>query len=272
MKGKMEFSSYIEVFTEMTSTYQLKRNKNKLLIENGKRLAKVFLNKIHLDLTKNLQYDRLTKKILRRIIRVDSNTIDIGCHEGDILSFIMKLAPGGNHYGFEPIPFYYEGIKEKFNGNASIYPYALSNKTGESSFHYVKNAPAFSGIKKRKYAISNPDIEKIQVKLKKLDDVLDASTRIDFLKIDVEGAEMDVLKGSEKLLAANKPYIIFEFGLGASEYYGSKPGELYEFITNDIGLKLSLLDAFLKNDIPLSKEDLEFFYYGKKEYYFIAHP
>ena len=49
------------------------------------------------------------------------------------------------------------------------------------------------------------------VELKKLDDVIPTDVTIDFIKIDVEGAELGVLKGAKNVLLKNKPIIIFEF-------------------------------------------------------------
>ena len=227
---------------------------------SARKVTKKTLQLLHSDITKNMQYDRETSRILKSILKPDSNTIDIGCHEGEIMDQILRLSPQGKHSAFEPIPIYYKKIKKKFKTRVSIFPYALSSKNGETSFHFVKNAPAYSGIKKRKYAIANPDIHKIKVDMHKLDDILDSEQKIDFIKIDVEGAEFDVLKGSENTLIRNKPFVIFEFGIGGSDYYGSDPGELYEFLVNKIGLKISLLRDFLKNELALQKEDLEYFY------------
>ena len=69
-----------------------------------KKVAKVILTKLHLDLTNNIKYDRLTEMIMKIIIQKGSNCIDIGCHTGEILDNILKLAPEGQHFAFEPIP------------------------------------------------------------------------------------------------------------------------------------------------------------------------
>ena len=57
--------------------------------------------------------------------------------------------------------------------------------------------------------------EYIRVKQVKLDDVISALTqRIDFIKIDVEGAELEVLKGASKLIERDKPVLVIETGNG----------------------------------------------------------
>lgn len=226
---------------------------------------------MHLDLTKNLEYDRLTKSIMKRTINSDSNCIDVGCHKGEILDEILKIAPNGLHFGFEPIPLFFDRLKERYLSRATIYPFALSDKSGSSSFQYVKNAPAYSGIQKRQYAIEKPEIEEINVELRPLDDVIPEETKIDFVKIDVEGGEFAVLKGAKKLLLKNKPTIIFECGMGASEYYGTKPTDLFDYLTQEIGLKISLMKSFLNNGPALTREEFEKHFTNNQEYYFVAY-
>lgn len=229
------------------------------------------LNFFHLDLTKNLEYDRLTKLIMKQVIKSDSNCVDIGCHKGEILDIILQYSPKGEHYGFEPLPFLFNKLNNKYINKATILPYALSDKDGFSTFQYVKNAPAYSGIKKRKYDIDEPEIEEIKVELKKLDDVIPVNTKIDFIKIDVEGAELGVLKGSKQLLKNFKPIIIFEFGLGASDFYGTSPNDIFNLLTKEIGLKISLLKSFIKKDRSLNFQEFENYFNNNNEYYFIAH-
>ena len=238
---------------------------------NFKNSIRSLLNFLQLDLTKNLKYDRLTKLIMKKVIKTNSNCIDIGCHKGEILDIILQLSPNGKHFTFEPIPLLFNSLIEKYGDKAKVFSCALPDKNRFSSFHYVKNAPAYSGIKKRKYDIDKPEIEEIKVELRKLDEIIPSDIQIDFIKIDVEGGEFGVLKGGKALLTKNKPIIIFECGLGASEFYGTKPDDLFNYITKEIGLHISLLKSFIKNSKPLTLKEFEYFYNTNKEYYFIAH-
>ncbi|MFT6843912.1 MAG: FkbM family methyltransferase [Flavobacteriales bacterium] len=235
-----------------------------------KDLIRKILCFLHLDLTKNLEYDRLTKLILKKVLTENSNCVDIGCHKGEILELMLSYAPKGNHIAFEPLPHLFQNLKNIFGNQVTIYPFALANENGASTFHFVKNAPAYSGIKKREYAVENPDIEEIDVELKKLDEVIDPNIKIDLIKIDVEGAEFNVLKGAENLLKAHKPTVVFECGLGASEFYDTHPGDVYSFFVDSIGLKLFTLKAFIQNRPSMTKKEFITLYQDKKEYYFVA--
>lgn len=236
-----------------------------------KNLIRSMLNLMHLDLTKNLEYDRLTKAIMKRILTPGSNCIDVGCHKGEMLDSILKLSPHGTHYAFEPIPVFYDQLKHRYEGKAKIYACALSDTTGSSTFQFVRNAPAYSGIRKRDYAITSPDIEEIQVELDTLDQLIPSEQKIDLIKIDVEGGEFGVLKGGLQLLKRYKPVVIFECGLGASDYYGTDPVVLYRFMTEEAGLKISLLRSFIRQEQSLSATEFEHCFNTNKEYYFVAH-
>lgn len=236
-------------------------------LKNTIRKALIFL---HLDVTQNLRYDRLTQILLRRFIKPDSNCIDVGCHKGEVLELMLKCAPSGRHYAFEPIPYLFSTLEKEFKGKAAIYPYALSDSNGETTFQFVRNAPAYSGIKKRRYDIAQPEIEEITVVKKKLDEILPESERIDFVKIDVEGGEFGVLKGARNILKKNKPIILFECGKGASDFYGTEPRELYNFLFNEIGLKIYTLRSFVNNLPALSEDEFSDCFHTNKEYYFVA--
>jgi FkbM family methyltransferase len=236
-----------------------------------KHNIRAILNFLHLDITKNLEYDRLTHKIIKRAVNKDAVCIDIGCHKGEILDLIIKQSPTSSHYVFEPIPALYQNLRRNYAPQHQIYAYALADFIGKTSFQHVKNAPAYSGLKKRKYAVENPDIEEIEVDVTTLDSIIPAHTKIAFIKIDVEGGELGVLKGGLRLIRENKPVIIFECGLGASEFYNTQPEDIFNLLA-EAGLKISLLKSWLADKPNLSQDEFCNYYHSNKEYYFIAHP
>jgi len=225
-----------------------------------------------LDLTRNMQYDRLTMRIMHRVIRPGANCIDVGSHEGDVLKKCLELAPVGRHFAFEPIPEYFARLKQVYGRQATVLPFALSDESGASVFQFVRNAPAYSGLKKRKYNVQSPDIRQMDVEVRRLDDVIPQELIIDFMKVDVEGAEFHVLKGGRDLIKRCAPVIVFEFGLGASDYYDSEPEELYRFLVQECGLKISLMKSFLDQTSPINPYQFKEHYHKQTEYYFVAHP
>ena len=235
-----------------------------------KRLVK----KLPVALTRNQQYDSQTKQIIRKVCTANSNTVDVGTHSGDILDVLLQQSPNGTHYGFEPLPVFYQSLRTKYQQqkNIVLYDLALSDANGSSSFNHVTSNPSYSGIKKRNYDRTNETDETIEVKTARLDDVLlQQNKKIDFMKIDVEGAELGVLKGAAALIKRDQPVIIFECGLGGTDMYDTTPAELFSFFSEQ-GYNISVLKNYLKQESPLSKTSFEEQYYQKLNYYFVAVP
>lgn len=236
-----------------------------------KSLLREILLFLRLDVTKNLAYDRMSRELIRRYVSSSDNCVDVGAHKGEFLDYFTKQAPQGKHLAFEPIPQFYTDLKRFWKNRVAVYPFALSDTSGRSEFQWVKNAPAYSGLKRRKYAVSNPEIETIDVEMKRLDDFQNPDRPIRFIKIDVEGAEFLVLKGANEVLKKDRPFVLFEFGLGASDFYQNNPKELFQFFdTLDYAL-FNLKDA-LQGKEALTLEIFENHYINNSEYYFWAAP
>jgi len=238
---------------------------------NFKRKIKKVLKRIPFPFSKNHQYDIETRKIIKRICNENSNCIDVGTHEGEILDMFLKQSPKGSHFGFEPLPHLYKFLIRKYKNlqNVHIYDFAISNSEGFSEFNYVDSNPAYSGLKKRIYDRKNETDIQITVKKQLLDNIIPQNVPIAMIKADVEGGEMDVLKGAVKTLIKYKPALIFEFGIGGSDVYGVTPEELYNFLAQ-FNYKLFLLNDFLKNRQPLTIQSFKNQFYNKINYYFFA--
>ncbi len=237
-----------------------------------KETIKKILKALPIAFTQNQRYDRLTRQVIRKVCRRGSNTLDVGCHKGEILDLFLLAAPEGLHYGFEPIPDLFQGLQAKYGANPQcrIFDIALSDKKGEASFNYVVSNPSYSGLLKRKYDRPNETDTLITVRTERLDDVLPPDFQVDMLKIDVEGGELLVLEGARATLKRCKPVVIFEHGLGASEIYGSTPDKVFDLL-EDAGLRVSLLDRFLRDAAPLSREAFSKEYHERSNYYFVAY-
>jgi FkbM family methyltransferase len=234
-----------------------------------KHIFRKTLNFLRLDVTKNLEYDRLTHDVLKQVLLPSSNCIDVGCHKGEILASIIKHAPNGQHFAFEPIPEMYTELQDKFSNRATILPFALSDTSGTALFNHVTNAPAYSGLQQRDYAVATPVIKQLTVEVKQLDAMIPENVIIDFMKIDVEGAEFGVLKGATRILSQDGPVLLFECGLGASNHYGTEPEDIFNYLT-EMGYGVFLLKDYIQQKQPLSEEAFVAIYHANKEYYFLG--
>jgi FkbM family methyltransferase len=238
-----------------------------------KKAIKQLIKKLPIAFTQNQRYDRQTNRIIERVCKQDSTCIDIGAHKGEVLDTILKYAPKGIHYAFEPIPDLYTALKAKYidRPQCRIYDIALSNQKGTSSFNYVISNPSYSGLKKRKYDRENEQDTLITVQTDRLDNVLPADTKVALIKIDVEGGEMLVLEGAVETIKRTRPVIVFEHGLGASDHYGSSPEKLFDLLTG-CGLHISLMISWLEHKPALTREQFKNIYDRNSDYYFIAYP
>ncbi|TVQ50110.1 MAG: FkbM family methyltransferase [Saprospirales bacterium] len=225
-----------------------------------------------IPLSRNHLYDIQTKKIIKTLNK-NSNCIDIGCFIGEILDLLLKQAPEGQHFGIEPIPEKFNELKKKYAklDNCHILNYAASNRKGESDFNFVVSNPSYSGLKKRDYDNPNEEDTTITVKTELLDNLIPEDLHIDFMKIDVEGAELQVLQGASRIIEKCKPIIVFEHGLGASDIYGTSPEMIFNYFQEKF-MRISNLGSWLKDSPALSVENFCDQYYNKRNYYFIAHP
>lgn len=239
-----------------------------------KQLLKRLFSLLNISVTRNQRYDAYTKIIMARSLKPESNCIDIGCHKGEILDLMIKGSAKGLKIGFEPIPELYRFLTEKYSGDplVKIYPTALYDKAGTTTFQHVLNAPAYSGIKKRRYDGKDVAIDQITVETNLLDHLIPSDLRVDLIKIDVEGAEFRVMKGAEQTLRRCTPVVIFEFGLGAADFYQANPSELYVFLTKNCGLNISTLKAFIDHAAALNEMQFCGMFQNGSEYYFVAYP
>ncbi len=243
------------------------------MLGNLKEYLKILLKKLPIPLSKNHKYDLQTQKIIKKVLKENGNAVDIGCHVGEIMDLMYAASPHGNHFGFEPLPSFAAFLKEKYASkkNINIYHLALSESEGKTTFNYVKSNPAYSGIKARKFDRASEKIEVIDVNLARLDDILPQNLKIDLIKIDVEGAEMLVLKGAKKTISHFQPIVIFEHGVGGADVYGFSPDDVFSFFY-EMNMNVSTMSKYLKKEKPLSQVEFSEHFYHKKDYYYIAYP
>ena len=233
-----------------------------------KKSLKSILKKIPISFTSNQRYDAQTKRIMQIVLEQNSTFVDVGSHKGEVLSKALKIAPEGRHYAFEPIPHIHKELDSKYGQYCEIKNIGISNHFGESVFNHVTSNPAYSGIKQREYP-NEENIEEIKIQVDTLDNQLFYQERVDLIKIDVEGGELDVLKGSVRTLKKFNPIVIFEHGKGSAEFYDTTPEEVFDFF-NEQNYSLFTLQNFIDNTTLLSKENFVDLFNSNKEYYFLG--
>jgi FkbM family methyltransferase len=202
-----------------------------------------------------------------RVLSAESHCLDVGGHRGDMLAEMIRRAPQGRHQAFEPIPESHARLVRRFP-DVPIHHVALSDVAGETSFQVVEDAPALSSLQKRP-AAQGKRVREIRVRTERLDAFVEPDEQIDFIKIDVEGAEYQVLQGAVETLRRCQPVIVFEHGRGGADCFGASPEQVYELLI-DCGLEVSLMQRWLRGLPPISEAQFVEEFATNRNYYFIA--
>ncbi len=167
------------------------------------------------------------------------DAIDVGVYRG---VYSYQLAKYYKHvYSYEPNPLIYPYLQKnlkKIISNITIENFALSDAIGEIDLRIPKRFKSiFKGNIEEIYKLGCASIHKknkfiefdsYKVKRQKLDNILKNKT-VGFIKIDVEGHEKEVIKGSIEIIKKNKPILLVEIEERHSKV---KPIETINFIKN----------------------------------------
>ena len=171
-------------------------------------------------------YDRNNFVAISRFVKPGSVCFDIGANIGVYSAVFARISgDAGKVHSFEPV----DHIRNKLISNArlngfealNVNAFALGSEQGVLEMHQIKEGRFRGGtstfVNTENIAMMGKDeFVTRDVEIKTLDQyVLDARvTKIDFLKIDVEGFELEVLKGAADTLSRFKPTMIFEYDEG----------------------------------------------------------
>ncbi|MEA2826679.1 MAG: hypothetical protein QOG43_1118 [Actinomycetota bacterium] len=152
-------------------------------------------------------------------IRPDAVCLDVGANIGLYALGLSHLAAKGKVYAFEPSPSAYGHLQSNLqvNGatNVEACNLAVSDTVGTVHFHDFSffSAGSFSSDEGSLLSSESYGSQSFEAATTTLDEfVADHKIdRVDFIKVDVEGAELSVLAGAEKTLATYRPATVLEF-------------------------------------------------------------
>lgn len=207
--------------------------------------------------------DQHLRIVLAAALSRDSTAIDVGAHQGNILAEILRIAPEGRHLAFEPLPEMAAGLRDSFP-SVDVREVALAESAGKTSFVRAVDNPGYSGLRERDYP-GETRLEEITVRTARLDDEV-GDLRPSFIKIDVEGAELGVLKGAIRTLERTRPVVWLEHGRGAADHYGTTPEAVWDLLS-EVGMRIYDADGFG----PLSRDAMAERYAAARIWNYLAH-
>jgi len=172
---------------------------------------------------------------------------------------------------FEPIPDTFKHLQDNIMLNAftniSTYNLALSNVTTKKDYFFYT---ACSGNASAVDLSTRPDVKTIECTEVKLDELMEESSlpKPDFIKCDVEGAELLVFQGATETIRNGKPVVMAEILRKWSARYGYNPNEIFQMF-QAMGYLAFTTDGYaLKPFAEMTDDTLEtnFFFLHEKEH------
>ena len=163
--------------------------------------------------------------------------VDVGANKGAYLYWMRRaVGPGGSVIAFEPQPGlarYLEDMRARMAwDNVSIRDCALSDSSGRRVLHVPgwENSPGASLEALEPAGVAGNAERDREVAVDTLDRQLEDAERprIALVKVDVEGHELAVFRGAERILSSSRPALLFE--CEARHLSGRSPHEVFAFL------------------------------------------
>lgn len=194
--------------------------------------------------------DQLATKLVTTICQSHKTFVDVGAHIGSVISEVASSDSTIKIVAIEAIPEKIVQLRRKFPF-IELHDCAVGESTGEVSFFINLKQSGYSSLRKP-VSVNELETFEIRVPIKRLDEIV-LSNDIDVIKIDVEGAELGVLRGSMNILNESRPTVMFESGPQLESDAGYTKEELYEFFFS-IDYVVLIPNRVVHNDFGLSKD------------------
>lgn len=177
-------------------------------------------------------YEKDESSMMENFISDGDVFFDIGANIGWYSINIAVSRRLAKVFSFEPIKATFENLKKNIEINRVLNVVAnnfgFSNHGGRVTFYYY---PEGSGNASSANVTDRTDLESMQCEVKTLDDYIgETSERVDFIKCDVEGAELLVFQGGIKTIAKCKPIIFSEILRKWSAKFNYGPNEIFNLL------------------------------------------
>ncbi len=171
-----------------------------------------------------------------RLIGADDVILDIGANIGYYSLVAAKKCPDGEVFCFEPQCSPYAQLRFNIEINVlrnirTVYR-GISDENGEAQLFLPKESNDGMGSLRRGHSFKT-DAETIQ--LVRLDDWVRERgvTRIDGIKMDIEGAEMQALRGMPQVLINQRPFFFTEISAELLERFDDSPADVYKLMRDN---------------------------------------
>lgn len=163
--------------------------------------------------------DHLAEVLVVQLSKPNTVFIDVGAHIGSVMAAVQSHDSSVDIVAVEAIPKKVKALRHKFP-HCEIYCCAAGASEGNVSFFVLHQETGYSSLTKPSQAPQN--FTEITVPMRTIDSLIPLDRSVDVVKIDVEGAELGVLKGASTIIEHSRPTILFESGPDSSSLEEAK--------------------------------------------------
>ena len=206
-------------------------------------------------------YERPYFFMIKRLINPGDYVVDVGAHEGYVSLWMAKIVGGGGQvFSVEPNPeninFLNRNVRLNQAQNVEIIQKAISNQKNIANFYCQPDQGAWGSLNRFSYFDAG---KKIEVETDTIDTLFGNLKRLNFMKVDTEGNELNVFMGAKEVLQNYKPIICFEVSLTFWSYFERSVDSLLNLL-RDYGYQLFVLKgAYLREYTWLNERIINIF-------------
>lgn len=183
-------------------------------------------------------YEKEESLMMDRLLLDGDTFFDIGANIGWYSINIAVSRRNSKVFSFEPIKKTYDQLKKNISlnqiSNIESHNFGLSDTSGVFTFYYY---PEGSGNASIANLTGRHDIENLQCEVQTMDHYTEVKKiNVDFIKCDVEGAELLVFKGGINTIKRDRPIVLAEILRKWSEKFNYNPNEIFSLF-RQIGYK-----------------------------------
>jgi len=213
--------------------------------------------------------DQAATRLVVSLCRPGATFIDVGAHIGSVISAVYDHDKSISVIAVEAIPEKVVRLRHKFP-KAQIHGCAVGASEGEVSFFVDLKQSGYSSLGHRADD-ARPGIAQITVPMRCLNNLVTASD-VDVIKIDVEGAELGVLRGADAVVDRCRPVIMFESAPPQDDGLGYSKPAMWDWLTEH-GYQVFVPNRVAHDGPELSRDSfVESHFYPRRTTNYFAIP
>ncbi len=208
---------------------------------------------VSFELESTGEYEAKSMEYCKSFLKPGMTFVDVGANVGLFtLTAARQVGPTGKVFSFEPdggnCGLLKKNIGQNHYANVTAVQKAVTDRSGQCTLFQS----GFNTGDHRTYHVSD-DRKQVTIECVSLDDYFPAGTKIDMIKMDIEGSEETALKGMERIINEQRPQLIIECWPSMLKKAGTNPHQMFKSI-EDRGYALSLIDDASNTITSLSAE------------------